>query len=168
MWPRCGPGIEARYGRGTRHSVRFVDETCRAWVFVVLLLLTTGGCASSNGSSVESPAPSSVSAPASDPEISQPSGDAEGLLDGQSSLVGHVRGQRGGYRSLIVVTDAQRSLQSDETVPLIVLAGIGRGRAWFCAPSVLRCVGVPSLAGHVSARHPMSDSAVVLAAAAAQ
>ena len=50
------------------------------------------------------------------------------MLAGQRSLVGRVRGSIGGYTSLIVVTDAQRSVDPGATATLVGLAGIGRVR----------------------------------------
>jgi hypothetical protein len=47
------------------------------------------------------------------------------LYTAQRSLVGSVPGIQGGYRSLIVVTDAERSLSRNQDGPLITIAGVG-------------------------------------------
>ncbi len=81
--------------------------------------------ASCNGSSGAASAPASAGAAQTS---AVPKAIGPRLLSGQRSLVGHVRGRVGGYTSLIVVTDAQRSLGRGATATLVSLAGIGRLR----------------------------------------
>ena len=86
---------------------------------IVVPLCILAGCSGSSSSATSSHAPL-VSLRTAAPTVGQP------IRATQASLVGHVRGLSGGYTSLIVVTDAERSLNPSQTGTLITLAGIGR------------------------------------------
>jgi hypothetical protein len=74
-----------------------------------LPLLLLAGCAGSSGHAAgSSPAPAGAPIPAV-----------------QKTLTGRVAGERGGYRSLIKVTDAERSMPAGSRGALIRLDGIG-------------------------------------------
>lgn len=93
------------------------------WRFVTIAAALAAVAASCNGSSGAGSAPAGAAQTDVVPKAIGPR-----LLSGQRSLVGHVRGRVGGYTSLIVVTDAQRSLGRGATATLVSLAGIGRLR----------------------------------------
>jgi hypothetical protein len=107
---------------------------------VVMLLCAISGCAGSS-SATSGQTPSRAASTKTAPTV----GGA--LLPGQFSLVGHVRGSVGGYTSLIVVTDAERSLKPSQAATLVVIAGVGRLRVTCSAHPAARFIQTPFAAG---------------------